>query len=65
MSYGGQVQNGIRGPPPQGPGGMQSNGPPPSCRDIQFMLDENCQLIQSIIDYQQKGMDFLYSIKCV
>jgi hypothetical protein len=58
MSYGGQVQNGIRGPPPgsvqNGPSGPQ-NGPQPTARDIQFMLDENCQLIQSIIDYQQKG----------
>ena len=38
----------------KGPNGP-NQGSQPSSREIQFMLDENCQLIQSIIDYQQKG----------
>ena len=30
--------------------------PPPTATNIQFMLDENCQLIQSIIDHHSSGM---------
>merc|ERR1712012_947937 len=37
------------GAPPRAP------QPPPTQTSIQFMLDENCQLIQSIIDHHQQG----------
>ena len=54
MSYGGQMQYGpgMGSPRPPQPG---MNGPPPTQTSIQFMLDENTQLIQSIIDNHQQG----------
>jgi len=56
MSYGGQMQYGpgIANPRP-GPPQPGMNGPPPTQTNIQFMLDENTQLIQSIIDNHQQG----------
>ena len=50
----------MGGPPsgPNGPTGGLQRGPPPNCEQIQRMLDENIQLIQSINDYQSKeGLD--------
>ena len=51
MSYGGQMQY----PGPAGMGAPRAPQPPPTQTSIQFMLDENCQLIQSIIDHHQQG----------
>ena len=50
-----------------GPAGMgappvRAPQPPPTQTSIQFMLDENCQLIQSIIDHHQQGI-FLEEIQ--
>ena len=54
MSYGGQMQ--YPGPAPgMGAPPVRAPQPPPTQTSIQFMLDENCQLIQSIIDHHQQG----------
>ena len=56
MSYGGQMQ--YPGPAPgMGAPPVRAPQPPPTQTSIQFMLDENCQLIQSIIDHHQQGTD--------
>ena len=55
MSYGGQMQ--YPGPAPgMGAPPVRAPQPPPTQTSIQFMLDENCQLIQSIIDHHQQGI---------
>ena len=57
MSYGGQMQ--YPGPAPgMGAPPVRAPQPPPTQTSIQFMLDENCQLIQSIIDHHQQGRYF-------
>ena len=44
-----------RQPEKQAPPPPQQQGPPPTQQKIQFMLDENCQLIQSIIEHHNQG----------
>ena len=60
MSYGGQMQ--YPGPAGMGAPPVRAPQPPPTQTSIQFMLDENCQLIQSIIDHHQQGI-FLEEIQ--